>query len=93
MNYIFISIRLNLAASVDSVRMHSKEPYFRDALVRAAYRTPFTDPKSYVRLNETALKAVMAREAVRIAGPKVVTSVEVTNSTAQKLRGLPTPPS
>jgi hypothetical protein len=91
-NYVFISLRLNLAFSVDSVAMHSKEPYFRDALVRAAYRTPFTDPKSYVRLDEAALKATMTREAARIVGPKAVTSIQVTNSTAQKLRGLPTPP-
>jgi hypothetical protein len=91
-NYIFVSVRLNLDSRVDSVSMRAKEPYFRDALVRAGYRTPFTDPKSYVRLDAAAIKATMAREAAQIAGPKAVTSVEVTNMTAQKLRGLPSPP-
>ncbi|MCW2763822.1 MAG: hypothetical protein JWR85_4023, partial [Marmoricola sp.] len=51
LNYIFVSVRLNLGPTVDSVALRTKEPYFRDALVRAAYRTPFTDPKSYVRID------------------------------------------
>lgn len=90
-NYVFVSVRLNLAPSADPVALRSKEPYFRDALVRVAYRTPFTDPKNYTRLNEAAIKAAMTREAARIIGPRLVSKVEITNSTAQKLRGLPRP--
>ena len=90
-NYVFVTVRLNLAGGADPVALRIKEPYLRDALVRVAYRTPFTDPKSYTRLNEAAIKAAMAREAVRIIGPRAVTTVEITNSTPQKLSGLPKP--
>jgi hypothetical protein len=92
LNYIFVSVRLNLGPTVDSVALRTKEPYFRDALVRAAYRTPFTDPKSYVRIDASALKAAMMQEAARIVGPRRVTSVEITNSTPQRVVGVPRPP-
>ena len=40
-NYIFVTLRLNLAPNVDALRMRDKEPYFRDAFVRLAHRRPF----------------------------------------------------
>ena len=88
-NYIFVTVRLNLAPNVDGSRMRDKEPYFRDALVRAAHRTPFVKPGDYTHVNEPMLKAALMAQAVRIAGPGVFTGVEIMSAQPQKVMGLP----
>ena len=90
-NYVFVTVRLNLAPNVDALRMREREPYYRDALVRAAHRKPFVKPGDYTHVDEPALKSAMMAEAVRVAGPHVVTSVEILSSQPQKLTGLPRP--
>jgi hypothetical protein len=90
-NYVFVSLRLNLNKGVDPVSLREKEPYFRDALVRGAHRTPFTDPKSYIRLDEAALKRFMMAEAARIAGPRAVANVQIVTAQPKQVSGLPKP--
>jgi hypothetical protein len=90
-NYIFVTLRLNLVPNVDALRMREKEPYYRDALVRAAHRTPFVKPGDYIHVNQAMLKASMMSEGARIAGPHVITSVDIINEQPQKVTGLPRP--
>ena len=45
-----------------------KEAFFRDALVRAAHRTPFTVPGDWTRLDERALSAALVSASVGIGG-------------------------
>lgn len=82
-NYIFVSVKLQLTPSADSSALRDKEPYFRDALVRAAHRTPFVRAGDFNHLDETRIKAAMYREAVAIAGPGKIQSVAVLSQTAQ----------
>ncbi|MDB5470484.1 MAG: hypothetical protein JWR84_2044 [Caulobacter sp.] len=91
-NYVFVSLRLNLSPSADSVKLRAKEPWFRDAMVRAGHRQPFTNPKNYLVLDEARLKSVLMREAGAIAGAKNFTSVTVTSMTPKQRSGLPRPP-
>ncbi|NBB15645.1 hypothetical protein GVN21_09795 [Caulobacter sp. SLTY] len=90
-NYVFASVRLNLSPSADAAKLRAKEPYFRDALVRAAHRTPFTNPKSYVELDVARLKASLLRDAGAIAGAKNFVSVTVSSQTPKQRTGLPRP--
>ena len=90
-NYIFVTVRLNLAPNVDASRAREREPYYRDALVRAAHRRPFVKPGDYTHIDEPALKAAMMAESARIAGPRFVTSVEIISAQPQKVTGLPRP--
>jgi hypothetical protein len=83
-NYVFVSLRLKLAEGVDAHAMQEKEPYFRDALVRAGHRTPFTIANDWTRLDEGALKRTMIAEAARVVGPGVIVGVEVARSTPQR---------
>ena len=82
-NYIFVSVKLLLTPQADSFALRDKEPYFRDALVRAAHRMPFVRPGDFNLLDEGKLKAAMYREAVAIAGPGKIKSVAVLSQTAQ----------
>jgi hypothetical protein len=83
-NYIFVSVRLHLSPQADAETWRDKEPYFRDALVRAAHRTPFVIPGDWMKLDQAALKRSMLAEAERIAGRNIFTSVEVTRALPQR---------
>lgn len=78
-NYIFISVRLNLAGNADTSRWRAKEPYFRDALVRAAHQSPFTVPNDPNKIDVARLTATLMRAATAITGPNVIRSVVVTS--------------
>ncbi len=91
-NYIFLMVRINLSPTADATKLRTKEPYFRDALVRAAHRTPFTDPKSYVQLDEARLKAALLKDAGAIGGARNIVSITVTSQTPKQRSNLPRPP-
>jgi hypothetical protein len=87
-NYVFVTVRLDLAPLTNSTKLREKEPYFRDALVRAGHRDPFTLRSDLTRIDEAKLKAVMLRESAAIAGPGVVRAVVIV-SQAPKTRRVP----
>jgi hypothetical protein len=82
-NYIFVTARVLLTPRADQFALRDKEPFFRDALVRAAYRTPFLLKGDFNRIDEAKLKAALFREATAIAGPGNVSGVVVVSQTAQ----------
>jgi hypothetical protein len=90
-NYVFISVRLNAGPAADISTLRDKEPYFRDALVRAAHRRPLVKPGDYTHLDEPRLKSVMMAEAARIAGPNMITSVDILDAQPMKTSRLSLP--
>ena len=91
-NFVFVQLRLNLTPRADMSKLREKEPYFRDALVRMAYRTPFVRPDSYVKIDERALTSRMLAEANRIAGPGMILNVQIQGEPqAKRITGLPRP--
>jgi hypothetical protein len=91
-NYVFVTVRVNLTGNANAMALREKEPYFRDALIKAAHRRPFTRLDDFTSLDENAIRAVMTAEATRIAGPRQIANVQVTGQTSQKHAGLPKPP-
>lgn len=91
-NYVFVTIRMNLKNGVDPTKYRVKEPYFRDALVRAGHRRPFNVAGDFTRLDEASLKATLIREANAIAGAGVVTSVQIISATPQRRTGMMSKP-
>lgn len=91
-NYVFVYIRLNLGPKADAIKLREKEPYFRDALVRIAHRTPFTRLDNFAAIDEARLKTALAAAATQIAGPKMIASVVITSQSAKRRTGLPKPP-
>jgi hypothetical protein len=90
-NYVFVYVRVNLTSGANSPKLREREPYFRDALVRAGHRTPFTRYDDYTILDVAKLKAAMFSASVAIAGPGAVKSIEVTSQTPKRRTGLPKP--
>lgn len=90
-NYVFVTLRLGLSPRADAPTLRAMEPYFRDDLVRAGHRTPFVRPDNYAALDDNRLKATVLRDAARLAGPGLVTSVQIVREQAQHYSGLPIP--
>lgn len=91
-NYVFVYVRVNLKSGVDVIKIRDKEPFFRDALVRDAHRTPFIVPTDWQKVDEAKLVAAMTRDAAAITGPGVVDSVSLVSQTPQKRVSQPRPP-
>ncbi|PZQ54450.1 MAG: hypothetical protein DI570_23080 [Phenylobacterium zucineum] len=88
-NYIFVYVRINLTSRADVSKLREKEPFFRDALIRAAHRTPFTDPKDLTKVNAPMLSAALVRDATAIAGAGQIISVVVTDQAPRRRFGMP----
>ena len=82
-NYVFVTVRVILTPSANAPKLREKEPYYRDALVRAGHRTPFTMPNDYNRVDEAKLKAQLYRDAVAIAGPGNIAFVQIDSQQPQ----------
>ncbi|WP_426023283.1 hypothetical protein [Brevundimonas sp. PWP3-1b1] len=89
-NYVFVSLRLELGAGKTVEQMRPKEAFFRDALVRAAHKRPFTVPGDWTRLDERALSAALVSAANTISGPGSVRRVEVIAQNPRRRTGMPT---
>lgn len=90
-NYVFAQVRINLTASADAPKLREKEPWFRDALVRAAHRSPFTLATNYTLVDEARLKATLMREAALITAARHLQSVTLISQTPKQRSGLPRP--
>ena len=89
-NYVFVSIRLHLSASAVMETVRAKDAHFRDALVKAAHRTPFTLADDWSQLDTAALSRSLMASATRIAGQGKVARVEVLHQAPRRRTGIPT---
>ena len=92
-NYVFVTLRLTLGSGQTPEMMRAKEPYYRDALVRAAHRQPFTKADDWTVVDEARLKAVLLAEARRISGPKSFSGVEIRSQAPRRRAGMLRPES
>ncbi|WP_443747469.1 hypothetical protein [Asticcacaulis solisilvae] len=83
-NYLFLSIKINLTPKADETKLRDMEPYFRDALVRAAHKTSFAQPDHDDRLDIPRFQSVMVGEFTKIAGPGTIQSVEIVSQSPKK---------
>jgi hypothetical protein len=88
-NYVFVNVRINLTDGANAAKLREKEPFFRDALVRAGHRAPFTLPSDLSKIDTARIVASLSRDAAVIAGPGQIRSVVVTSQAPR--RRLPTP--
>jgi hypothetical protein len=89
-NYVFVSLRLHLGRGANAEAVRSKEAHFRDALVRAAHRTPFTVAQDWTRLNGQAMSASLLAAGTAIAGRGAVARVEIVAQSPRRRTGVRT---
>ena len=88
-NYVFVYVRINLTSAANAARWREKEPFFRDALVRAGHRTPFTHGTDLSQVDVPRLTAALTRDAAAIAGPGQIRSVVVTSQAPRRRMTVP----
>lgn len=88
-NYVFVSLRLHLGAGKTVEQMRAKEPFFRDALVKAAHRTPFTLPGDWTRLDERRIQAALVAAGNAISGRGSIARVEIIAQNPRRRSGMP----
>jgi hypothetical protein len=88
-NYIFVDIRLRLGRGVDPTRLQDQEPYLRDAVIRAATRTPFNPPEDGLRIDHNRLQAEVLHDAQAQFGPGKVVGIDIRSETPQRRTGVP----
>ena len=83
-NYIFVVLKLHLGQghALDAVR--AKEPYLRDALVRAGHRTPFVLADDWNQVDPEALSVSLIRSADALIGKGAIARVEVVSQAARR---------
>jgi len=87
-NYVLVRLTLVLRPGTDVSRLTEKEPYFREALVRLAYRTHLNPSNSVNKVDPAIVSSKMLPLSQAIAGP-VVTGVEVKYQEPEKWVELP----
>lgn len=76
-NYLFVTLRINLTPKADVNALRLKEPYFRDALIRVAHTQSFALANTLDKLDEVRLKKVATTEFAKITGPGAIQSIEI----------------
>ncbi|WP_298162823.1 hypothetical protein [Brevundimonas sp.] len=87
-NYVFVTISLTLGAHATPEQMRAKEPYFRDALVRAAHRTPFVLADDWTQVDAPAVCAMLMRVAPSISGAGSIASAQVALQAPRRRTGV-----
>lgn len=76
-NYVFVAMNLKLASGADASSFKDKEPALRDAIVRAAYKTPFTRADTWKEVDGDRLKTFVLSQCSALFGKGKVASVEI----------------
>jgi hypothetical protein len=90
LNYVFVSVRLELAPRADGAAVRAKEQFFRDDLVRAGHHTSFVRMDDYNKVDEAKVSAEVMRFAASIVGPGKLKTAVVTKQVSQKMVATPT---
>jgi len=76
-NYLFVSIRIEISPNVDLWRTRERAHFLRDALVRASHSADLADPANHNALNEARALDVYRAAAVQALGERAVRAVSI----------------
>jgi flagellar basal body-associated protein FliL len=76
-NYLFVSIRIEVANGVDLWQTRERAHFLRDALVRASHAHDLADPNNTNALNEARALEVYRAAAIQALGERAVGQVSI----------------
>jgi hypothetical protein len=76
-NYLFVSVRIDVAPGVDLWSTRERAHFLRDALVRAAHSADLADPARDDRLNNAVATAAFRAAAQQALGQRAVRGVSI----------------
>lgn len=83
-NYLFLSIRINLSMTAPEGKLRELEPVFRDTVIRVSHRISFGQTERHDKLDEPRFKSVMMAEFTKIAGPGNIKSIDILSQSPKK---------
>ncbi|MFO1018682.1 MAG: hypothetical protein U1E03_13875 [Hyphomonadaceae bacterium] len=87
-NYLFVSIRIEIAPGVDLWRTRERAHFLRDALVRASHANDLADPRDNNALNEARAIAVYRAAAVQALGERAIAGVSIVATYSSQGSGI-----
>lgn len=87
-NYLFVSIRIEIAPGVDLWRTRERAHFLRDALVRASHANDLADPADNNALNDARAIAVYRSAAVEALGAQAVGAVSIVATYSSQGSGI-----
>ncbi|MGQ0534195.1 MAG: hypothetical protein ACT4OF_16120 [Caulobacteraceae bacterium] len=87
-NYLFVSIRIEIANGVDLWRTRERAHFLRDALVRASHAHDLADPNDSNALNEARAIEVYRAAAIQALGERAVGPVTVVATYSSQGSGI-----
>ena len=87
-NYLFVSIRIEIAPGVDLWRTRERAHFLRDALVRASHANDLADPRDNNALNEARAIAVYRAAAIQALGERAVAGVSIVATYSSQGSGI-----
>lgn len=76
-NYVFVAMTLKLTSGAEVESFKDQEPILRDAIIRAAYKTPFTRADTWKEVDGPRLTGFVLSQCNTLFGKGKVASVEI----------------
>jgi hypothetical protein len=88
-NYLFVSIRVEIAQGVDLWQTRERAHFLRDALVRASHAHPdLVDPQNNNALNEARAVQVYRAAAIQALGERAVGGITIVATYSSQGSGI-----
>jgi hypothetical protein len=87
-NYLFVSIRIEIAQGVDLWRTRERAHFLRDALVRASHSNDLVDPNDSNALNEARALEVYRAAAIQALGETAVGPITIVATYSSQGSGI-----
>lgn len=87
-NYLFVSIRIEISPQVDLWRTRERAHFLRDALVRASHSTDLSSPNDSNVLNEARALEVYRAAAIHALGERAVAGISIVASYSSQGSGV-----
>ena len=79
-NYLFVSLRIQISPRVDLWRTRERAQFLRDALVRASHANSLADPNNNNALNQALAIQVYRQAAIQTLGAEAVAGVTIVST-------------
>jgi hypothetical protein len=87
-NYLFVSIRIEITQNVDLWQTRERAHFLRDALVRASHANDLVDPEDNNALNDARAIEVYRAAAVQALGERAVAGVSIVATYSSQGSGI-----
>lgn len=87
-NYLFVSLRIEINPQVDLWRTRERAHFLRDALVRASHTNDLADPQDNNALNETLALQVYRTAAIQALGDRAVGAIQIVATYSSQGSGI-----